>query len=314
MSTSYIDLAIVDHPGAMQSAVQGLREMFTLANRVCREQGLDTQFRVHRYPSPAGEGPAEDFKARLQIVIIPPMLNSDAYLTPDSQLSDWLLGQHAGGALLCSACAGAFLLADTGLLQGRRATTHWALAERFAARHPDVRLDSNRLLIDDGDILTAGGLMSWVDLGLEVVAKFSSAAVMRQLGKYLVVDTAPREQRYYRSFSPRLDHGDSPILAAQHYLQQHYAEPVKIATLAQLGCLTERTFLRRFIRATDLKPVQYLQRLRIQRACELIESSPLPFEAVAHQVGYEDSGAFRKLFLKVMGLTPREFRQRFGRL
>jgi transcriptional regulator GlxA family with amidase domain len=173
-------------------------------------------------------------------------------------------------------------------------------------------VNAGRILVDDGDVITAGGLMAWVDLGLELVARFVHPALMRELGRVLVVDTAPREQRFYQSFIPRLDHGDDAILKVQHMLQRSYAEGMSVHALADAAHMSERSFLRRFDAATGLTPVRYLQRLRIQKACELFETSARPVEAIAHAVGYEDVSAFRKVFVRTMGLTPREFRRRFG--
>lgn len=186
------------------------------------------------------------------------------------------------------------------------------LAERFAQQFPLVTLDANKILINDGDLITAGGLMAWMDLGLELVAQFGQPAQMRLLGAQLVVDTAPREQRYYRRFMPTLDHGDALILKAQHRLQRDFQLPISVREMAEQIHLTERTFLRRFVKATGLKPKAYLQQLRIGKACEMLESTPVTVEQVAAAVGYEDTSAFRKTFIKVTGLTPRAFRSRFS--
>lgn len=135
--------------------------------------------------------------------------------------------------------------------------------------------------------------------------------VMHQLGKALVVDTAPREQRFYRQFHPSFSHGDKAIVAIQHAINLSYAQPLSIHQLALSANLTERTMQRRFHKATGLNPNHYLQRVRIQKACDLLESTQHAFEWIASQVGYEDVSACRKVFVKIMGLTPKAFRQRF---
>jgi transcriptional regulator GlxA family with amidase domain len=301
-----IRIGIVNYPEALQSAVQGLKEMFFAANRICVQQHVNTVFDVEIY---AIEQIADD---PLQVVILPPCLEGGYHFNPDFVLKQWLLQQHTQGAILCSVCAGAFILASCGLLNQRPATTHWGLAERFTHTYPDVQLNSNKILVNDGDLITTGGLMAWLDLGLELVAQFTQPRIMRLLGKYLIVDTGSREQRYYRSFIPALDHGDKAVLNVQHYLQVNFAKSISISDLADLSCLGERTFLRRFVKATGVKPNQYLQQLRIQKACDWIESSHDSVELIATKVGYEDVSAFRKIFIKTMGLTPREFRSRFG--
>lgn len=315
-----IRIGIVDYPGALQSAVQGLKEMFIAANRICAQQHLNTVFEIEIYTveqilvlsdqNRVGEEKRESHP--LQAVILTPCLEGEYYGNPDIILKQWLREQHAQGAILCSVCAGAFILASCGLLDQRPATTHWGLSERFSKAYPDVRLDTNKILINDADIMTAGGLMAWLDLGLELVAQFTQPRIMRLLGKYLIVDTGSREQRYYRSFLPALDHGDKAVLNVQHYVQVNFANSISMSDMAALSCLGERTFLRRFVKATGLKPSQYLQQLRVQKACDWIESSHHSVELIATKVGYEDVSAFRKIFIKTMGLTPREFRSRFG--
>ncbi|MGK7872439.1 MAG: GlxA family transcriptional regulator [Xenococcaceae cyanobacterium] len=317
MSTSQIRVGLVKYPGAMLSAVQGLQDMFFLANSICAQNGSDRRFDVVVYASDElqqrlDDGISLQSEAVLQILIIPPCLEGDDYLSPDQVLKDWIYQHYEHGAIICSACAGVFVLAATGLLQKRRATTHWDLVEQFKKRYPETYLEINQLLINDGDIITAGGLMSWIDLGLELVAQFTHPKIMRQLGKYMIVDTGRREQRYYQSFIPKLDHGDAAIIKVQHYIQTYLDEPLPVSVLLEQCFLSERTFLRRFVRATTLKPKQYIQRVRIQRACELIETTNDMFESISLKVGYEDNSAFRKTFIKIMGLTPREFRSRFG--
>lgn len=317
MSLSLIRVGLVKYPGAMQSAVQGLQDMFFLTNNICAEHGFDKHFDVTVYDSeellPQGDDViVNQGKALLHILIIPPRLKGDDYLSPDPALKEWISQQHGQGTVICSACAGTFVLAATGLLQKRRATTHWDLASQFQEHYPETYLESNQLLINDGDIITAGGLMSWLDLGLELVAQFTHPKIMRQLGKYMIVDTGRREQRYYQSFLPKLDHGDTAISKVQHYIRAHLEQPLTVTLLREQCFLSERTFLRRFVRATNLKPKQYIQRIRIQRACELIEATNDTFESISLKVGYEDISAFRKTFIKIMGLTPREFRSRFA--
>lgn len=317
MQRKPVNIAILEYPGVLRSAVFGFEELFRLANGVAGEKRPAVEFfpmivkpDVIRPRARGGAGGRA--MPPFQVVILPPSLGSDLCETPDRVLGAWLVEQHEAGAVLCSVCAGAFLLAETGLLRNRRATTHWGLAASFAQRFPETRLDTDQILIDEGDLMTAGGLMAWIDLGLEIVARWAGAETMRDLARRLVIDSGRREQRYYQRFSPRLDHRDNVILQAQRHLQSHFDEEVPMAALAREGCLSERMFLRRFVRATGLKPVEYRQRLRIQKACELIEETDDSFEKIAGKVGYTEQSAFRKIFIRICGLTPREFRRRFA--
>ncbi len=234
-------------------------------------------------------------------------------LEPDvaAPLVDWLRERHGEGTMLASVCGGTFLLAETGLLSGRAVTTHWNYAKEFLERFPGVMLNTDRLIIDGGDIISAGGLMSWTDLGLKLVDRFLGPVVMAQTARMMLVDPPGREQRYYSGFAPRLPHGDAAVLRAQHFLQANEGRDARLATLAEHAGLEERTLLRRFQKATGLTTTEYAQRLRVAKAQELLQFGRLPVERISWEVGYSDAGAFRKIFHRIVGLTPGEYRQRF---
>lgn len=318
---SEINIGIVEYPGAMTSAILGLVDMFHLANNVsARYSGADLpRFTLSRWQVNDSRILCNDFLTTAQreercldVVIVPPSIRSTYYEAPHQALVNWLAEQHACGAITCSACAGCFILAETGLLDGRRVTTHWNFSSHFASRFPKVGLDTDQVLINDGDIITAGGLMSWMDLGLELVEQFTRPTVMIELGKFLVIDTGRREQRYYKKFVPRLDHGNAVVVKAQHHIHRYFSAELTVKALAESCHLGERTLLRQFFNATGFAPTEYIQNVRVQKARELIETSKLPIELIASRVGYEDAGAFRKVFKRLTGLSPREFRVRFS--
>ncbi len=300
-----ITIGIYHYPSALKSAIYGLEEMFLLANRFCQEQSIDLMF------EPIVIEHNELIPKSLNLVLLPPGSNDEDYLSPHSELIDWLRFQHTNGAVLAAACAGVFIIGSTGLIGKREVTTHWALSDTFSQKFPGIRLNASQILFDHGDLITAGGMMSWIDLGFRIIAKYSSLNVVRQLGKTLVIDTASRQQRYYQQFAPSLSHGDAAIVAIQQQMNLKYQEEISIAQLAKNVALTERTMQRRFAKATGYNPIQYLQRLRIQKACDYLESTKHSFASIAHQVGYEDVSACRKVFVKIIGLTPGEFRKRF---
>lgn len=305
--TKIIQVIIIDYPDALQSAVQGLKELFLIANKITIENQLAIQFTVDVARPDRKLEPEGGY----DIVILPPSLEGLYYKTPQPKLLKFITSAHQQGSIICSACTGAFILAKTGLLSHRPATTHWKLADEFSQQYPDVSLKIESLLINDGDIMSAGGLMSWIDLGLEIVAQFTRPHIMRTLGKYLIVDTGKREQRYYGRFTPNFNHGNQQILQVQHYIQTHYDQVLNIPRLAQVAHMTERTFLRQFTRYTTLKPTQYIQKVRVQKACELLESTTQSFEQIAFSTGYDDANSFRKVFIHIIGLSPSAFRARF---
>ena len=298
-------LAIINYPSALKSAIYGLEELFEMANTLHNEQ--------HYFCCESVCHLQLDNSQRFDLVILPPALNGDYYLGPSKELIMWLKAQEQQHAVLCSVCSGAFILAHGGFLNNKTVTTHWALAAKFQHMFPAIELDSNKIFINEGNVMTAGGVMSWLDLGLEIVARYLGPAVMTQLGKNLVVDTGQRAQSYYQQFHPLKNHGDQAIADVQDYLDAHYSDKILMGALAKRCHTGERSFLRRFQKATDLKPSEYIQKLRIQKACDLLERSNHSFDLIASQVGYEDSNACRRIFVRIMGLTPKQFRQRFVR-
>lgn len=198
------------------------------------------------------------------------------------------------------------------MLAGRNVTTHWLYANDFRARFPEARLDTDRLVIDEGDIVTAGGAMAWTDLGLRLVDRYLGASVMLDTARLLLIDPPGREQCYYSAFAPNLKHGDSAILKVQHWLHATDNREIILTELAELAGLEERTLLRRFKKATGMTTGEYLQRMRVGRAKELLQTTKLPFDRIAWDVGYGDASAFRKVFQKIVGLPPSEYRQRFS--
>ncbi len=300
------EIGILAYPGVQLAAVHGLTDLFETADRLHAEQGGDGR----RLTTSRWDGTLAP-PAPVTAVILPPSLQGDVPDDRTAPLVAWNGDRHRAGGLLCSVCAGAFLLASTGKLAGRPATTHWALADRFAERFPEIALEPEKLVVDDGDIITAGGLMAWVDLGLRLIERFLGPATTAATARFFLVDPAGREQRFYSRFSPRLTHGDQAVLKAQRWLQAHSGDAVTVPMMAVQAGLGERTFLRRFQKATGLRPTDYLQHLRVGKAQEHLELSADPLDRIAWRVGYGDPGAFRKVFCKLVGLTPGEYRRRF---
>ncbi|CAG4890585.1 HTH-type transcriptional activator RhaR [Paraburkholderia gardini] len=246
------------------------------------------------------------------VLILPGNLQATVDTARDKVLTTWLRQMHARGVIIAAVCGGVFILARTGLLEGRQATTHWALHDQFAREFPRVRVETDYMVIDYGDVLTAGGVLAWADLGLRLVERLLGLAVMLETAHYMNVDPPGREQRFYSDFDPRLKHGDSAIVKAQQWLISQRECTVSVAELARHACLEPRTFLRRFVKATDMAPLEYQQRLRVCRAREMLVFSRLNVDEIASGIGYEDVGSFRRVFRKFVGLTPSDYRRRFS--
>lgn len=310
------EVGLLEYPGAQKAALHGLTDLFAVAGQQAVSLGI-SGFRISHWRQIGSElhcsfdsHPSEDHALTAAIVPgtmegVPPFPNMDLCL-------EWLQVQHSRGVTICSVCGGAFVLAASGLLCGRATTTHWMFGEALAREYPKVKVDCDQLLIDDGDIITAGGIMAWIDLGLKLVHRYAGPNVMLETARFFLVDPPGREQRFYSTFTPNLTHGDQSVLHLQHWLQQNFAQPHSVSEMAERIQLGERTFLRRFQRATGLKPTEYVQSLRVGKAREALETTTDSVNEIAWKVGYEDPGAFRKIFRRIMGLSPRDYRRRFS--
>ncbi|MDX1757743.1 MAG: helix-turn-helix domain-containing protein [Marinobacter sp.] len=234
------------------------------------------------------------------------------YLDQTRPVLGWLQAAFGRGALLASVCTGAFVLAEAGLLQGQVATTHWRAARLFRQRYPGLRLEVDQLLVDNGQIVCAGGATAFVDLCLYLVERLSSPAVALACSKLLVLDHRRAEQTPYMSLYGHRAHSDEAVHKAQNWLEQHYAGPVSIDEVAAIASLGDRTFKRRFKEATGENPLAYLQQLRVEAAKHLLESSREQTSQIIWKVGYEDASSFRRLFKRTVGCTMEQYRRRFS--
>jgi len=314
-----VEVGIMLYPDCQTGMVHGITDLFHIAGRFAVDHSR-APIRVSHWRLQESGGfhrcfdshPDEPGANAPSVIVTPGSLHRLLEAAEVAPYARWLLDRHARGAVLASNCGGSFALAATGLLSGRAATTHWFFAEEFRQRFPDVRLEADRMVIDEGDIITAGGLMAWTDLGLRIVERLLGPSVMMETARFLLIDPSGREQKNYASFAPKLTHGDEPILKVQHWLQGRGVGPVAVAEMATEAGLEERTFQRRFKAATTMTPVEYVQHLRIGKARELLEFTRRTVDQIAWGVGYEDAAAFRKLFHRITGLSPQDYRQRFS--
>lgn len=225
----------------------------------------------------------------------------------------WLRERHAAGAWLASVCTGAFVLAATGLLDGRTATTHWGAAEAFRRRYPRVRLCPQRLITDEGTLFCAGGAHAGVDLALYLVGRIHGREVATRCARALVVDPGRTSQDPYAVFGTQRAHGDEAVIRAQARMEAEYSEALRVEELAAATGMSQRTFERRFKAATGDTPLRYLQRVRVEAAKRLLEvEAHSTFQEITLRVGYEDAASFRRLFTRQTGLAPGHYRARFG--
>tara|TARA_R110002020_G_scaffold187532_2_gene385975 strand:+ start:2252 stop:3184 length:933 start_codon:yes stop_codon:yes gene_type:complete len=299
-------IAIIAYEGVQDSAVLGLADLLDAANIIsARQQGVAIDVQTVRPDDYSRSQP------RYDAVILPPN-RSGARGAEDRELHALLRDWHAAGTLTASVCAGLFWLGHAGLLTSRPVTTHWALEEEFRAAFPEADLQPEHLLIDDNDIVTAGGMMAWVELGMFFVERWQGPDVLTATARHLLIDPGKREQRNYRSFRPNLGHGDETILKLQLWLESHVQDDLGASALEARTRLSGRTFLRRFRAATGLSPNAYVQALRVEKARGLLERTRDPVSAVGWAVGYQDLSAFGRVFRAITGLSAVEYRRRFS--
>lgn len=228
------------------------------------------------------------------------------------EVGEKLLSLHKRGTVLASICSGAFLLASTGLLDGKEATTHWGLCQRFAARFQKVQIKTSSTVVDQQNVLTSGGTTAGADLALYIVRKYCGSNVADQCARVLLLDPYRSTQLPYEVLTVPVDHGDSQVAIVQEWIGENSHREVTVDDLAAIGSMSRRTFERRFKKATGKTPLSYVQQVRIEKAKRLLEGGEITFETITVEVGYEDPSTFRRMFQKSTGLSPAVYRQRFG--
>jgi len=231
-----------------------------------------------------------------------------------SDAARWVTDQYAGGASICTVCTGSVLLADTGLLDGHEATTHWAVTRLFKTYYPAVRLKPERVLVPAGAdhrIVTSGGAASWEDLSLYLISRFCGEVEAVRIAKiFLFGDRGEGQLPFTAMIKPR-QHDDAVIADCQIWIADHYAIATPVSRMIDRSRLPERTFKRRFRAATGYMPVEYVQTLRIEEAKQQLETTAAPTNDIGAAVGYEDPAFFRRLFKRHTGVTPARYRQRY---
>ena len=256
-----------------------------------------------------------DAVKKTDLIIIPPRLfakqPNDAELC---RIIPWLKENYQKGTRIGTLCTGSFVLARTGLLDGKNATTNWLYVKKFQRLFPRVRLKPDQILTEDDGLICSGALTAMYNLALHVIEIFGSEALSRKCAKILLVDHNRQSQRPYMVEHFKRNHGDRQILDGQHWFEKNFADRFSIDDVAAVVGLSPRHFKRRFKKATGENPLHYLQKVRMEKAKNMLETSLENIETITATVGYEDSRTFRRLFKKYTSLSPREYRDRFRTL
>jgi transcriptional regulator GlxA family with amidase domain len=227
---------------------------------------------------------------------------------------DWLKQCYANGAVIATACSGALLLAEAGLLDGYEATTHWAYCDVMSRRYSAVKVHAQRALVVSGDaqrLIMAGGGTSWLDLALYIIARASNVEIAMQVARLNLIDWHNVGQQPFARLARTRQVDDAVIGRCQEWIANHYQEPAPVAAMVRLSGLAERSFKRRFEQCTGMSPLEYVHTLRLEEAKHALETSEDSIEAIAGEVGYEDAGFFSRLFRRKVNMTPAMYRKRF---
>ncbi|MDL2274604.1 helix-turn-helix domain-containing protein [Desulfosarcina sp. OttesenSCG-928-G10] len=222
---------------------------------------------------------------------------------------DWLETQYRRGAHIASICTGSFLLAETGLLDGKAATTHWAFADAFAKRYPRVNLKIDQPIVDENDLFCSGGYNASMDLSLYLVEKYCGQDVADQSAKVIMADTMQKIGPLHMALQSGKAHQDVQILQVQKWIEENYTQNFNYDELARTTHMSRRTLERRFKAATGTTPLSYQQDIRISAARHLLEKGARSFDDITVHVGYADTSSFRRVFIRHTGLTPTEYRK-----
>lgn len=253
------------------------------------------------------------------LIIVPDMhFDPNGYFPEECrEMADWIAAAHKRGAIVTSVCSGAVLLGAAGLLDGKEATTHWGYAEMLGRNFPQVKVCRERILVPAGEghrVVTAGGVSAWADLMLYLIARFAGTDEARRIAKIYLIDPHSEGQLTYASLTSGHQHEDQLIAEAQVWAARNYDAPSPVAAMAEHAQMTERGFLRRFKKATGQAPTDYIQTLRVEEAKQLLETTAMPIEDIATEVGYTEPSSFRAAFRKRVGVSASAYRKKWQAL
>ncbi|MCX6318907.1 MAG: helix-turn-helix domain-containing protein [Bacteroidetes bacterium] len=252
---------------------------------------------------------------KTNLIIIPATLIK-SYETASKNnklLIDWVAQQYKLGAEIASMCIGSFMLASTGLLSGKTCSTHWALSENFKTLYPDINLQTDQLITDENGIYTNGGAYSFLHLLLYLVEKFYDRHTAIHCAKYFQIDMDRSLQAEFAIFNGHKKHQDEGVLAAQKFIEENYTEKISIEKLSADLNIGRRNFDRRFFKSTGLTPLDYLQRVKIEVAKKMFETTRKTVNEIMYDVGYSDTKAFRDVFSRITGLSPLDYKTKYNK-
>lgn len=252
---------------------------------------------------------------KTDIVFIPALFGDmQTAIDKNKVLIPWINEQYKNGAEVASLCVGAFLLASTGLLNGKKCSTHWGFQNEFREMFPEVEVIDGSIITEEHRLYSSGGANSYWNLLLHLVEKYTDRETAVLASKYFAVDIDRDSQTAFAMFKGQKNHSDAAIKKAQEYIEQHISDKIAVDELADLVAVGRRSFERRFKQATNNSVLEYIHRIKIEAAKRSFETSRKNMNEVMFDVGYTDTKAFRTVFKKVTGLTPIEYRNKYNKI
>lgn len=318
-------ISILVPKGAILGSLEGSRQLFTQINqfRAARGEaplfkvqlvGLDSETKLNGGFFTVHSTALMHEVEKTDLIIIPAVDGDlEKAIEANKDFLPWIVKQYKGGSEVASLCMGAFLLAATGLLDGRKCATHWLAYDQFRAMFPEVELVTEKIITDEQGFYSSGGAFSYLNLLLHLIEKFAGRDMAILAAKVFAIEIDRQNQLSFAIFQGQRSHEDEPVLKAQEFIEQNFQERITVDQLADMLALGRRSLERRFKKATCNTVSEYIQRVKIEAAKKAFESSRKNINEIMYEVGYSDNKAFRTIFRKVTGLSPIEYRNKYNK-
>lgn len=318
-------ISILVPKGAILGSLEGSRQLFSQVNEFYKAKGLPPLFKIqlvglsHETPVSGGlftvntDVTLKD-AGKTDLIIIPAIDGEiNEAIEKNKDFIPWIVAQYNGGAEVASLCLGAFLLASTGLLKGRKCATHWLAENDFKRMFPDVSLVTEKIITDEHGIYSSGGAFSYLNLILYLIEKYAGRDIAVLSAKVFAIELDRENQLSFTIFQGQKEHEDEPIKKVQEFIENNFREKITIDQLAAMQAIGRRNLERRFKKATANTIVEYIQRVKMEAAKVSLESSRENVNEVMYKVGYTDTKAFRTTFKRITGLSPIQYRTKYNR-
>ena len=324
----HITIIVPDGQGNMGTVatIVGVVEIFTEANSFWKRNGKESRYTIQT------AGISKDVAFSKGMIVLQPertiteIKKTDLIIVPPSSIREpadvqsgnrsiakWIEKQYKLGAEVASMCSGVFMLAYSGILDGKTCSSHWAHAAKFRSAFPDIDLKEEKLITHESGIYTNGGAYSFLHLTLFLIEKYYDKQTAIYCAKMFQVDLDRHTQSSFAIFSGQKNHNDDVILKAQSYIEKNYHDKISIEILSEKFNVGRRNFDRRFIKATGITPLDYLQRVKVEAAKKSLESTRKMVNEVMFDVGYNDTKAFREVFHRITGMSPVDYKAKYNR-